>query len=200
MSQIGEGRTMPLRRTLLGSIVATGLILGIGGCGGEGKTPQTADTPSVTSSTTSATPTPSEDPTAAARAKVLADFQQYVLVWSKGKTTGGATYPYEQVMTGQALKVTKSVASADHLRGIRATGSVTFVRGSVVALNLRAKPSTARVQGCLLDQISGTDKKGTKVYKPTGKVSADVTLNLVDTTWKVASTGLTEKGVDACAG
>ena len=189
---------MTIRRTMFGVALATGLALGASGCGGDDKTPQTADTPSVTSPTPP--PTPTADPSSAATAKVLADFQHYVVVWSKGKTSGGATYPYEQVMTGQALKVTKSVASADRLRGIKAAGNLTFVRGSVVALNLRAKPSTAMVQACLLDEISGTDKKGTKVYKPAGKVSADVTLNLVDTTWKVASTALTEKGVDACAG
>jgi hypothetical protein len=74
-----------------------------------------------------------------------------------------------------------------------------FLRGSVVKLDLKAKPSTARVQSCELDQISGVDKKGKQAYKPSGQVSTDITLALMDGRWKVTGQAITGKNEGACA-
>jgi hypothetical protein len=151
---------------------------------------------------TSATPPASTplDPTTAAKRKALAAYQYFVTFWTKGKVGGNPTYPYDHVMTGDALQLTKSVASADQLRGIKASGSVKFLRESVVALKLTAKPSTARVQSRELDQTTGIDKKGRQVHQPVGEVSSDTALTLVGGRWTVTRKAISGKEDGACAG
>jgi hypothetical protein len=190
---------MPLRRTAFATVVATALILGLSGCGGHDQAaPPATDTPLLPVSTP--TPTPTLDRTAAAKAKVLADYKNYVAVWTKGKVSGDPAYPYDQVMTGEALRLTKAVAAADDLRGIKASGGVKYLYGSVVALNLSAKPATARVESCEADQINGVDKKGRQVYRPVGQVSSDTNLALVSGRWKVTRKVVSGKEDGACAG
>jgi hypothetical protein len=193
---------MPLRRTGFGSIAATALILGLSGCGSdEHATPRpVSDTPQVTSSSPASSPPPTPvDPAAAAKAKVMSDYKYFVAFWTKGTLSGDPTYPYEQTMAGEALRVTKSASTADHLRGIKFSGSTSFLRGSVVALDLKAKPATARVQACELDQISGVDSKGKRAYNPAGQVSTDITLTLLGGRWKVTGQAVAGKDEGACA-
>ena len=191
---------MPLRRTVFGWVVSAALVVGVTGCGGSDEvTPKpVSGTPPVSPSS----PTRSKpvDPTTVAKSRALADYQYFVAFWTKGKLSGNPTYPYDQVMTGEALQLTNSVATADELRGITASGSVKYLRGSVVALNLSAKPSIARVQSCELDQITGVDKKGGQVYRPVGEVSSDTTLTLVGGRWKVSRKAVSGKEDGACAG
>lgn len=190
---------MPLRRTVSGLAAATGLLFSLSACGDNDQTaPPPADSPATSSSTPSATPTP-VDPTTAAKTKALADYQYFVTFWTKGKTSGNPAYPYDEVMTGEALKLTKSVATADDLRGIKATGAVKFLRGSVASVDLAAKPATARVLSCELDQITGVDKKGKQVYRPVGEISSDTTLALVGDRWKVTRKTVSGKDEGACA-
>jgi hypothetical protein len=192
---------MTLRRTAVGLAAVVGILFGLSACGdGDQATQSASQTPPVTplSPTPSVTPTP-VDPTEAARAKVLADYKHFVTFWTAGTISGDPTYPYEQVMAGEALRVTKSASTADHIRGIKFSGSTKFLRGSVVKLDLNAKPSTARVQSCELDQISGVDKKGKQAYKPSGQVSTDITLALMDGRWKVTGQAITGKNEGACA-
>lgn len=37
-------------------------------------------------------------------------------IWTAGTVSGAPAYPYEEVMAGEALKVTKSASTTDHLR------------------------------------------------------------------------------------
>lgn len=186
---------------MFGMALAIGLVLGVVGCSGDDTSPQSADTPSAATSSTPVTPsaTQSQDASSAAKVKALADYKYFVAVWTKGRTSGNPAYPYDQVMTGKALQMTKSVATADDLRGIKATGTVTFLRGSVVALDLKAKPATATVRSCELDRMSGVDKKGTQVYRPGGEVSTETTMALVGNRWKVSNKAVSGKDEGACA-
>jgi hypothetical protein len=100
---------MQRRRTVFGSVIATGLILGLSSCGGNDHATQptpVSDTPSPTVSTVP-TPTP-VDPVVAAKAKILADYKNYVAFRTRGFLSNDPVYPYEQVMTGNALQAMKS--------------------------------------------------------------------------------------------
>lgn len=190
---------MPLRRTVSGLAAATGLLFSLGACGDADRTaPPPVNSRATSSSTPSATPT-AVDPTVAAKAKVLADYKHFMTIWTAGTVSGDPAYPYEQVMAGEALKVTRSASTADRLRGIKLHGSTKFLRGSVVKLDLKVKPTSAEIQSCELDDLSGLDKNGKVAYKPSGQVSAAMTLNLIGDRWKLTGQEITGKDEGACA-
>jgi hypothetical protein len=182
---------MQLRRTLFGLVVAAGLLFSLAGCGGtdHGTQPTpVSDTPSPTVSTIpTPTPTPA-GPVAAAKAKAIADYKNYVAFQSRGFVSNDPAYPYEQVMTGNALQAMKSVVGGMNLAGSKYSGSTTFLKGSVVALNLKAKPATATVQACVQDALVLKNKKGKTLTEPPAKVSTNDRLVLVGTKWKVTET------------
>jgi hypothetical protein len=188
---------MSLRRTLLGSIIATGLILGLTGCGGDDHASQptpVSDTPAPTASTSTPTPV---DTTATAKAKVLADYQAYVAFFARGLVSNNPTYPYEQMMTGNALKATKSVTTGMQISGRKFSGTYKYLKGSVVALNLKAKPATATVQACAMDSVILRDKKGKALTSP-AKVATNDRLVLTGGRWKVTETTTLDEHGEGC--
>jgi hypothetical protein len=182
---------MQLRRTALGTVIAAGLILSLSSCGGKDHATQPApvsDTPAPTVSAAS-TPTPkSVDPVAAAKAHAMTDYRNYIAFQSRGFVTNHPTYPYEQVMTGNALQAMKSFVGGMNLAGSKFSGSLTFLKGSVVALNLKAKPATATVQACLKDALVLKNKRGKTMSSPPQRVSTNDRLVLVGKLWKVTET------------
>lgn len=196
MSQIGEGRAMPLRQKLLGAIVATGLVLSLSACGGDdkpsGSVPATTPLPTPTP-----TPTP-VDPSVAAKTKIIADYKNYVAFQSRGVVSNHATYPYDQVMTGNALQAIKSVTAGMEMIGRKYSGSLTFLKGSVVALNLKTKPATATVQACEMDALVLKDKKGKTLSKGPRKVATNDKLVLVGSRWMVTETTTLSEASAGC--
>jgi hypothetical protein len=189
---------MPLRRTLLGSIVATGLLIGLTSCGSDDDASRSTPVSNTPSSPTSTAPTSTPvDPTATAKAKVLADYQAYVTFRVRGLVSNDPTYPYGQVMTGNALQATKSVTTGMQLSGRKFSGSYTYIKGSVVALNLKAKPATATVQACATDAVMLKDKTGKALTSP-AKVSTNDRLVLVAGRWKVTETTTLDEHGEGC--
>lgn len=200
MSQIGEGRAMPLCQKLLGAIVATGLILGLSACGGDDK--PTGSTPVSTTPLPSATPTPTPtpvDPTVAAKAKIVTDYQNYIAARSRGLVSNNPTYPYDQVMTGNALQAMKSVTAGNQMIGRKYSGSVTYLKGTVTALNLKTKPATATVQACITDKLVLKDKKGKTLTGPPSNLSTSDKLALVGTQWKITETASEDASGPGCS-
>lgn len=189
---------MAFRRVVFG-MVAAGLVVSLSGCGGDGEAePLASVTPTVTNSATAtATPTPTVDPAVAARGKIMADYKQLVDFQSRGFVSNDPTYPYEQMMVGNALRTMKSVATAGRLNGTRYSGSVRFLKGSVVALNLRAKPATATVHGCVLDSLIAR-KNGKTLTAPPQQVSTETKMLLVGGRWKETESATTVKDVGGC--
>jgi hypothetical protein len=198
-----EGRAMLLRRTLLGSVVAAGLILGLTGCGGDDQASQPtplSDTPSATpfSPTPSVTPRPA-DPTVAAKAKVLSDYQTFVATRARGFISNSPTFPYEDVMIGEALQAQKAGMTGAYEIGTKYSGSARFLRARVVSLNLQAKPATAKVQACILDSLASTSKSGKKQGGTPQEVSTDDQMALVGGKWKASVTKTLDKAAAGCA-
>jgi hypothetical protein len=192
---------MPLRRTTFGTVVATGLILGLSGCGGHDQAaPSANDTPLLPVSTPipTPTPTPTVDPTAAAKAKVLADYRHFTSVSGQGWLSNKPSYPYEQVMTGEALSAQKAVVTGADLIGTKYSGSLKFIKGSVVALDLKAKPATATVRACVHDALVAKTKAGKTVSPPPAYVSREDRMVLVAGRWKATDTKATEEDPDEC--
>jgi hypothetical protein len=190
---------MQRRRTVFGSVIATGLILGLSSCGGNDHATQptpVSDTPSPTVSTVP-TPTP-VDPVVAAKAKILADYKNYVAFRTRGFLSNDPVYPYEQVMTGNALQAMKSVMTGMNMMGRKYSGSLTFLKGSVVALNLKTRPATATVQACSMDALVLKDKKGKRLTGAPAKVSTDDRLVLVGKLWKVTETTTYDEHSEGC--
>jgi hypothetical protein len=187
---------MTIRRTVFGVALATASLLAISSCGGEDKPPQTVGTPSATSSTPTPTPTP-VDPTVVAKAKVLADYKNFIAVRSKGITSNDPTFAYDQVMTGVALAATKSVASGSQMIGTKYSGSVRFIKGQVVSLNLKAKPATATVHACVFDSLSSRTKSG-KVNTASTEVSRQDQMVLIGNRWKASFTKSLSKDAPGC--
>jgi hypothetical protein len=180
---------MPLRQKLLGAIVATGLVLGLSACGGDDK--PTGSTPISTAPSPTATPTPTPtpvDPTVAAKAKIMADYETYVAFRARGFASNNPTYPYEQMMAGNALQAMKSVTAGMQMVGRKYSGTMIYLKGSVAVLNLKAKPATATVQACVMDNLVLKDKKGKALTKGPAKVATDDKLVQVGTQWKVTET------------
>ena len=119
---------MGICRTAFGMTLAVGSVLGVGGCGGEDKAPQSADTPSAASSTPSPTLTPTPaDPSAAVKAKIMAEYKLSIETQSRGIVSNRPTYPYEQVLTGNALSALRSVVTGAQMIGTKYSGDIRFV-------------------------------------------------------------------------
>jgi hypothetical protein len=190
---------MTIRRTVFGVALATGLALGAGACGGDEKTPQTADTPSATSSTPPAVPTPTPvDPTTAAKTKIIADYKRSIETQSQGIVSNNPTYPYEQVLTGNALSALRSVVSGAQMIGTTYSGGIRFVKAKVTTLNLSSKPATATVQACVFDGLKATSKSG-KVTASSTQISREDRLVLVAGRWKATETKSLDKSAPGCA-
>ncbi|WP_432887890.1 hypothetical protein ACQPYH_06255 [Kribbella sp. CA-245084] len=186
-----------------GAVLAAGLVTGLGACGGQADTAaQAPETPLVptSSSPTSVRPSPAPaDPTVAAKAKIMADYKAYVAARSNGTVTNKPSYPYEQVMTGNALSVLKSLLTGAYLGGTTYGGSIRFVKGHVAALNLKSKPATATVYGCVIDNLTATSKSG-KIRRSGGiQLSTHDQLVLVGGRWKTTETHSLNKGAPGCA-
>ncbi|WP_165952841.1 hypothetical protein, partial [Kribbella albertanoniae] len=143
------------------------------------------------------TPTP-VDPTVAAKAKVLADYKRFIDIKARGYVSNIPTFPYEQVMTGDALAATKSVVAGAELAGIKYSGASRFLRGEVTALNLKAKPATATVQACVFDGLKSTSKRG-KVTSLQDELSREDQMVLLDGHWKATETNAFDKSKGGCA-
>ena len=72
-------------------------------------------------------------------------------------------------MTGNALQAAKSVTTGMNLSGRKFTGSYKYLSGSVVALDLKAKPATATIKACVDDAVVLRDKTGKALTSPSGK-------------------------------
>lgn len=189
---------MTLRQTALGLAVAGGLLVGMSACGGDDKTTSADELPTSvpTSAPPSATPTPA-DPTAAAKAEVLKDYQEFLAFRARGMVSNSATFPYEQMMTGNALRAAKSYVGGMASVGSRFSGSYKYLKGSVVAVNLKAEPATASVQACAMDSLILTDKSGKQLTEAT-KVATDDKLVLTGGRWKVTETFSGEPTGEGC--
>lgn len=189
---------MTLRQTALGLAVAGGLLVGMTACGGDGKTPTASDLPTSvpTSTPPKATPTP-VDPTAVAKAEVLKDYQEFLAFRARGMVSNNAVFPYEQMMTGNALRAARSYVGAMATVGSKFSGSYKYLKGSVVAVNLKAKPATASVQACAMDSLILTNKSGKQLTEP-AKVATDDKLILTGGRWKVTETFSGEPTGEGC--
>jgi hypothetical protein len=192
---------MQLRRTLLSAAITTALVLGLSGCGSKDdatQQPSVSDTPSPTAPTVSkSTPTP-VDPVVAAKATVLADYKSFTVFRTRGFLSNDPVYPFEQAMTGNALKAMKSVMTGMNMLGRKYTGNLTFLKGSVVVLNLKAKPATATVQACAMDALVLRDKKGKALTGAPAKVSTNDKMVLVGKLWKVTETTTYDQNSAGC--
>jgi hypothetical protein len=190
---------MPLCHKLVGTIVATGLVFGLSACGSDDNATQPAPVSSTPPPTASPTPTPTAvDPTVAVKAKIMTDYKNFVATRSRGIVTNDPTFPYEQIMVGKALAATKSVATGANMIGTKYSGSVRFIKGEVVTLDLKAKPSTATVQSCVFDGLSTTSKSG-KVTSSSTEVSRQDQMVLAGGTWKATETKSLSKESPGCA-
>lgn len=180
-----------------------GLALLIAGCGGTPEARPGTSLPTITPSTTTpvATPTPTPtpvDPTTAAKAKVLADYANYHQVFLAGLVKGGANFRYDHVLTGEALAgMNAYIAFHKGVRGTRFSGSAKLTSSMVTAINLKSKPATASVRGCVIDGVTGVSKAGKPVVTPAGRVLKREQLRFLNGRWKVyLSNGtIAEKGV-----
>lgn len=175
---------MTFRRAVVSLTITAALTVGITGCSGNDQTsPPVTDTPSST------TPTPTPvDPTAAAKAKVLADYAVATNFRAQGMLSNQPTYPYQRWLTGNALQTAKSVGSGMQLSGRKYTGSFKYLKGTVAALNLKTKPATATVEGCVYSGIVLRDKKGTVVSDPPSNLTTNDQLVLIGQRWMVTET------------
>ena len=178
---------------------AIGLLLTLGACGGSdhpaatsNQTPIIPSTP-VKAPTTKPTPRPA-DPTAAARAKVLADYAVFYAHFMKGLRYGGVTYPYQTVMIDPALSAAKDNQTFfKGLRGAKVSGNGQLLESRVSDIQLSGKPPTATVVACVTDNLTAVDKKGKVIARPPGKISRRDMLKLVKGRWMVYSTESRDK-------
>ncbi|MDX3007073.1 hypothetical protein PWY87_35755 [Kribbella solani] len=196
---------MSSARTLSGAVLAACLVAGLAGCGGQADKDKAAETPQTpllpaSAPPSSAKPTPKPvDPTTAAKAKIMADYKTYVGWRSAGVVSNRPSYPFEQYMTGNSLQVVKSLMGGMYLIGTKYGGSMTFVKGRVAAVNLKAKPATATVYGCVIDDLTATNKQG-KVRRSGGsQMSTRDQLVLVGGRWKVTETQTNTPESPGCA-
>ncbi|GAA1559808.1 hypothetical protein GCM10009804_15780 [Kribbella hippodromi] len=194
---------MSLGRALSVAGLAAGLIAGLAACGGQAdKAAQTPETPLLPATTPppSVTPSPTPvDPTVAAKIKIMADYKAYIATKSNGMVSNHPTYPFERNMTGNALQSMKSWMGGMYLIETKYGGNITFVKGRVAALNLKAKPATATVYGCVIDNLTATSKKG-KVRRSGGThLSTHDQLVLVGGTWKVTENQSNDSKSPGCA-
>lgn len=188
---------MRIRQIVCSATMAFGLLLGATACGGDDKAQPPAEQPNPTPTAPKPTPTP-VDPTAAAKAKIMADYKVFIDTKTRGFLSNHPTFPYEQVMTGNALAATKSVVAGAELMGMKYSGSAKFLRGRVSKLNLKAKPATATVESCIFDGLKATSKRG-KVTTLQDEVSREDQMVLIDGHWKATETAGLDKSTGGCA-
>lgn len=179
---------------------AIGLLLTLGACGGGDKPAAASNETPLIPSITAPTATPSAtrkptpvDPTTAARGQVLAAYPVFYATLMGGLRDGGVAYRYDAVMVGAALEAAHS--NQQILKGFRrmkVTGTWQLLEARVSAIDLAAKPATATVTACVIDNLTGVDKNG-KVTKPGGKISRRDMLKVVKGRWMVYSTQSLEK-------
>jgi hypothetical protein len=128
----------------------------------------------------------------------MADYKFSIATQSRGIVSNSATFPYEQVLTGNALSKLRSVVTAAQMAGTKYSGGVRFVKGEVAALNLKAKPATATVQACVYDGLKATSKTG-KVTTSAVEVSRQEQLVLVGGRWKPTEVKSLKKTEPGCA-
>lgn len=128
----------------------------------------------------------------------MADYQVYVATRSSGIVSNDPTFAYEQVMTGNALSAIRSVVTGAKMIGTKYSGSVRFVKGQVATVNLKAKPATATVQGCVLDGLKATSKSG-KVTGSSVETSTKDVMVLIGGRWKATETQALDKSAPGCA-
>jgi hypothetical protein len=191
---------MTFRRAVLSLTMTAALIAVVTGCGGSDQTsPPVTDTPSSTTPAPTPTPTPTPvDPTVAAKKKILADYAAYATFSANGLLSNRPTFPYEQRMTGNALQAIKSVTAGMEMTGRRFTGSYKYLKGTVVALNLKTEPATATVRGCAYDAIVLRDKKGKVLTDPPSKTSTKDQLVLIGQRWMVTETQTLDAADGGC--
>ncbi|WP_405059688.1 hypothetical protein OG474_44140 [Kribbella sp. NBC_01505] len=187
---------MKIRHIACTTTLAVGLLLGATACGGSDKK-SLPPTDQPTTTTPKPTPTP-VDPTVAAKAKIIADYKVFIDIQTRGLVSNSPTFPFEQVMTGNALASAKSVMGASLLAGTRYSGSARFLRAEVSQLNLKAKPATATVQACVFDGLKATSKKG-KVTSLQDELSRHDQMMLIDGHWKATETTGLNKTQPGCA-
>jgi hypothetical protein len=135
----------------------------------------------------------------AAKAKVLADYRTFVATRARGFVSNSPTFPYEDVMTGEALQAQKAGMTGAYEIGTKYSGSARFLRARVLSLNLQAKPATAKVQACILDSLASTSKSGKKQGGTPQEVSTDDQMVLVGGRWKTSVTKTLDKAAAGCA-
>jgi hypothetical protein len=170
---------------------AIGLLLTAASCGGGNDRAEAAsDTPIIpTTPVAATTATPTADPTAAAKAKVLADYSRFFAVNQKGLRDGGVSYPYEQIMVEPALGAAKRYqAYVKGVRGARVSGSSKLLEARISASDLFGKQPTATVIACAMDNLKAVDKFGKVLASPPGKISRLDKFKLVKGRWMAYST------------
>ncbi|MDX3007061.1 hypothetical protein PWY87_35695 [Kribbella solani] len=196
---------MSSARTLSGAVLAACLVAGLAGCGGQADKDKAAETPQTpllpaSAPPSSAKPTPKPvDPTTAAKTKIMADYKAYIADRSHGTVTNKPSYPYEKFMTGNALSALKSSVGGMYLIESKFGGSITFIKGRVAVINLKAKPATATVYACVIDDLTLTSKKG-EVRKSGGiRLSNHDQVVLIGGRWKVTETQTNKPQDPGCA-
>ncbi|WP_405059691.1 hypothetical protein OG474_44155 [Kribbella sp. NBC_01505] len=140
--------------------MAFDLLVGGSACGGDDKALAPAEQATPTPSTPKPSPTP-VDPTVAAKAKIMADYKVFIDTQSEGFVSNSPSFPFERVMTGEALASARLLMGGSQLAGTKYGGSLRFLTGEVSEVNLEAKPATATVVGCIVDGLTATSKKWT---------------------------------------
>lgn len=188
---------MPPGRTLLSTILVTGLILGTASCSGDDQTTSSAPVSNTPPSTPSPIPT-TVDPVAAAKAKVITDYELFINFRSQGWISNKPSFPYEEVMTGKALTSMKAVVTGAGQAGTKYSGTVQFVKGSVVAIDIEATPATATVKACVHDALVAKTKTGKTVSAPPAYVAREDRMTLVAGRWKASETKSTGEDSKGC--
>lgn len=165
---------------------AIGLLLTAAACGGGDERAETAgDTPIVpTTPVTATTATPTADPTATAKAKLLADYSRFYALNMKGLRDGGVSYPYEQIMIEPALGNAKRYqVKVKGVLGAKVTGSTKLLDARISTSDLFGKQPTATITACAIDTLTAVDKHGKVFGKGPGKVSRIDKFKLVKGRW-----------------
>lgn len=191
---------MRQRRVACG-LLAILSVLGLVGCGGQGDTSATSTTTTPQSTTSLPSPAKPSTPTnttAAVKAKIMADYRLSIATQSRGIVSNSPSFPYGQVLTGNALSTLKSTMTGAYVAGTKYSGGFRFVKGEVIAMNLKAKPATATVQSCVFDALKATSKSGA-VQSSSTKVSREDELVLVGSRWKITESESFDKTEPGCA-
>lgn len=171
------------------TMVAASMLLTLAACGGkDAAMPVTSQEPVISATPTRvSTPKPMVDPTVAAKQKALIDYATSYAYIDKGIRDGGAGYPYEKWMVGDALSAIK--ANMSYVKGIRrakVSGYSKLLESKITAFDSKAK--TATVTSCAVDNYTAVAKNGVVIAKPPGKVTKIDKVKLLKGRWMVFST------------